>query len=495
MTDKSSYKNILKATSLFGSVQVVNIASTIIRGKIVAIFLGTVGMGISSLLLSSIAMLQSVAGLGLSFSAVREISKANETEDIFKLGKIVNVFFSWLIISAIFGAIILIVLAPFLSDFAFGNRNYTWEFVWLSIVVTLNTLAAGFQSLLQGTRRLKHLAASSVSSSLLSFLTSLPIYYFWGVKGIVPALIITALTTVTLNYFYAHKIKLTKVIIGIKEILKEGSEMVKLGVVMMLTSLLSTLTSFLIITYIKKNGSLSDVGLYQAGLSLTMTSIGLVFTAMGVDYFPRLSAISFDNIKVRKLANQQSEVMLLIVAPLIIALIIISPILIRILLTKEFLPLENFIRWILVGLLFQAANYSMGLISFAKGDRNTFFLLAIVGNCSLLLFSVLGYKLYKLNGVAAMFIVHSIICYFLVYITAYKKYKYSMNGSFIKILIVSTIIVTFECILLIVTPNVLGYTVCTLMLCISLVYSIYKIDKRIGLKEVYNNFAKQLKRK
>ena len=51
--DKNSYRSILKGTSIFGGVQIFQIAVNLIRGKFVAMFLGPTGMGISSLFNSS----------------------------------------------------------------------------------------------------------------------------------------------------------------------------------------------------------------------------------------------------------------------------------------------------------------------------------------------------------------------------------------------------------------------------------------------------------
>ncbi len=495
MADKSSYRHIVKSTGIFGGVQVVQIVANIVRGKIAAILLGAAGMGVSSLLISSTAMLQAMSGLGLSYSAVREISKAQETGDNYRLSRVFTVLFQWLIFSALFGALILIVISPFLSTYAFGNREYTWEFVWLSIVVALNTLGAGYQTLIQGTRRLKYLAKSSVIGSLLSICTSFPIYYFWGIRGIVPALILVAFTTYALNYYFARKITLETIHIGVKETVKEGGEMVKLGLAMMITGMINTLFTFLIIAYIKKNGSLSDVGLYQAGLSVTGTSVGLVFSAMGVDYFPRLSAICADDVKVRNMANQQSEIMLLIATPFVITMIIAAPLIVRVLLSREFLPIISFIRLYSIGMLFQAANYSMGLISYAKGDRKTFIALAIAGNCLLILSTVIGYALRGLDGVAGMFIVHSVICFFMVYITAYKRYKYWMSWSFSKFLLLGVIMVVLICSLVMLAPVVIGYSLSVMLLGITIAYSIYKLDTLIGVKETWSGFISRFQKK
>ncbi|MFK1880757.1 hypothetical protein ACIXEK_02480 [Bacteroides fragilis] len=44
--DESGYRTILKGTAIFGGVQVFNIVINLIRGKLVALFLGPEGMGI-----------------------------------------------------------------------------------------------------------------------------------------------------------------------------------------------------------------------------------------------------------------------------------------------------------------------------------------------------------------------------------------------------------------------------------------------------------------
>ena len=55
-SNKGSYRQIFKATSLFGGVQVFNIIIGIIRSKIVAVLLGASGMGVLGLFTTTIAM-------------------------------------------------------------------------------------------------------------------------------------------------------------------------------------------------------------------------------------------------------------------------------------------------------------------------------------------------------------------------------------------------------------------------------------------------------
>ena len=80
-SEQSSYRQIFKATSLFGGVQVFQILIGIIRTKFVAVLLGTTGVGIMGLFNAPLQLILSVTGLGITFSAVRDISEAYGSND------------------------------------------------------------------------------------------------------------------------------------------------------------------------------------------------------------------------------------------------------------------------------------------------------------------------------------------------------------------------------------------------------------------------------
>ena len=72
--DRQSYRKVLNATSLFGGVQVINIIISLVRSKVIALLIGPFGMGISSLLLSTMRLINGITNLGLERSAVKDIS-------------------------------------------------------------------------------------------------------------------------------------------------------------------------------------------------------------------------------------------------------------------------------------------------------------------------------------------------------------------------------------------------------------------------------------
>ena len=61
--NNGSYSHILKYTSLFGGVQMLNILIGLIRNKLVAVLLGPLGMGIVALYTSTINFIVNTSNL------------------------------------------------------------------------------------------------------------------------------------------------------------------------------------------------------------------------------------------------------------------------------------------------------------------------------------------------------------------------------------------------------------------------------------------------
>ena len=138
--ERSSYRQIFKATSIFGGVQVINILIGIIRVKFVAILLGTAGVGISGLLNSPLQVIISITGLGISFSAVRDISISYGNGNETAISKTIKTLRKWSWLTGLLGLVVTVSFAPLLSQWSFGNRDYT-GLIWLSVTILLQAIS------------------------------------------------------------------------------------------------------------------------------------------------------------------------------------------------------------------------------------------------------------------------------------------------------------------------------------------------------------------
>jgi O-antigen/teichoic acid export membrane protein len=483
MTDeKSSYRQIMKATSLFGGVQVFNIIIGIVRSKIVAVLLGTAGMGIMGLFQTTISLIQSVTGLGLSSSAVRDISEANGSGDAKRIASVVKTLRRWVWATGLFGSTVTLSLAPFLSKWTFGTEDYTWSFVWLSVIMLLNAVSSGQTVLLQGMRRLQQMAKSTLYGSVLGLFTSIPLYYFFGVKGIVPALIVTAISSLYLSFYFARQIPVEKVEQKWAESYKEGVGMAKLGFVMMLSGFMVTLVSYVVNLFISNKGGVAEVGLYRAAWTITNQYTALIFTAMGTDYYPRLAAINTDNDKLRTAVNQQAEIAVLLLGPLLVALIGFVPIVVHLFYTAQFMPITGMIKWNMLGMLFKAGSWALAFTIVAKGDNRLFFITETIGNAVTLLFNLVGYSLWGLDGIGISFAASYFVYFVLIFVLVKKKYNVFYHTIFWRLFALQFAFVVVAFGISLLHSMFLVYILIAILLGILGFYSFNEMNKRMGLK-------------
>lgn len=428
--EQSSYRQIFKATSLFGGVQVFQILIGIVRTKFVAVLLGANGVGIIGLLNSPLQLIGSVTGLGISFSAVRDVAEANSSNDKTRISTTILTLRRWSWLTGILGAIFVLVFAPLLSKWSFGNKEYTWAFIWLSLTLLIQAISKGQSAVLQGTRRLKEMAKAGVIGSALGLITSVPLYYWYGIKGIVPALIITAITGLILSWYYSRKVPLEKIELILKATYKSGLQMVKLGVSMTLAGFISSLSAYILIAFISNIGNVEQVGFYNAGWGVIGQYTAIIFAAMATDYFPRLSAVQSDNRKVKALVQQQVDSALLIVSPLLVLLIVMMPLVVRILYTPAFLPVVMFATLTVLGIPFKTISWAMGYVFLAKSDGKLFMIMELASGIITLLLNLLFYFLYGLNGLGISFIITFILSVFFSYYVLRWKYEFNMHEKF-----------------------------------------------------------------
>ena len=183
----SGYSHVLKYTGIFGGVQGLNIIVGLVRNKLIAVILGPEGMGLASLFNSTVNFISQATNLGLSFSAVRHVSELFDKGDEAEIAHFVKVVRAWSLLTALAGMLVCVVAGPLLSNYTFAWGDHTLHFMLLAPAVGLLAITGGETAILKGARRLKALAVVQVYSVLAALVISVPIYYFFGQAGIVPA--------------------------------------------------------------------------------------------------------------------------------------------------------------------------------------------------------------------------------------------------------------------------------------------------------------------
>lgn len=439
MADKEEgnkdFKTGLKTTSLFGGVQVFKILISIVNAKIVAILLGPVGVGTMGLLSSTTSLITQATNLGLGSSAVRDVATAYSSGEMERFNRTVSIFRRLVWVTGLLGLLVCALFSPLWSRFAFGDSSYTWSFIVLSFTILLSQVSSGQSVVLQGTRNFRSIAKAGIYGSIIGLIVGIPFYYLWGEDGIVPVMVIGSVSGVLLTYYFSRKVKTHSVNISWREVVSEGSIMMKMGLLISLQGLLNLLCAYVVRIYVGHIGSMADVGLYNSGFNIINTYVGMVFTAMGTEYYPRLASYSNDVDKFTNAINQQMVLAILIVGPLIAGFLVFSSIAIDILYSTEFLGATSMVMYGILGVFFKVPGWCLGFSFIAKGDSIVFFINEFCYETFSLILNVLFYHWYGLNGLGLSFlvgyIVYAIQCYFVCHI----RYRYIIYKDLIIVFI------------------------------------------------------------
>jgi O-antigen/teichoic acid export membrane protein len=266
--------------------------------------------------------------------------------------------------------------------------------------------------------------------------------------------------------------------------------MLSLGFMLSLSGMITLGTSYLVRIFISHLGGLTDVGLYSAGFAIINSYVGMIFTAMSTDYYPRLSGVAHNNVLARKEVNQQSEIAILILAPILCVFLVYVNGVVILLYSPKFISIRSMIHWAAFGIFFKAAGWAIAFLLLAKGASLVFFWSELLVNTYLLCFNLIGYYYWGLTGLGFSFLITYVIYLIQIIIITWRYYRFRFKIVFIRLFIIE-LSIGFLCLLVVkLTNGMLTYILGSILVIISCAYSLYEIDKRIELKGVLSSMKK-----
>ena len=441
--NRGEYRGVFKATAILGSVQLFNILIAVVRNKCISILLGPAGMGIMGLLTSATGTITGFTNLGITFSAIKNIASAYEKGDYTTLGKVLYVLQRCIWTTGLLGAIVCLSLCRQLSQWTFGNTDFTISFAFLSISLLLTQLTNGNLLILKGCRNINYYAKANVWGNFLSLFITVPLYFWLGIDAIVPALILFSISTFLCAYFYRSRLRLVQIRTERGEFKEISKDILIAGIAFSAADFFPLMASFYIRTFISNNGGLTDVGLFSAGFAILNGYVGMIFTAMSTDYIPRLSAVSDDDHQLELVINQQIEMSILLLFPLIVLFVIFGKLVTLILYSSQFYPMIEMIYWGGLGMLFKVPNWCFGCFLIPKRESKAYFCFSILSALFYLGMNMLLYRMWGVKGLGISFLLSHIFDASVSYWYINRKYQINYKiKTILELLGMGVVIVT-----------------------------------------------------
>jgi O-antigen/teichoic acid export membrane protein len=267
----------------------------------------------------------------------------------------------------------------------------------------------------------------------------------------------------------------------------EGKEMLRMGFFVSLSGLLSVGASYIVRAFINRIGSIEEVGLYTAGFVIINTYVGFIFTAMGTDYYPRLSKVAHSNILSKQTINQQADVALLILAPILIFFLIFINRIIIVLYSNEFVSISAMIYWAALGMLFKSTSWSIGYVLLARGTTKLFFYNELLTNFYGLFLNLLGYYYFGLTGLGLSFLISYVLNLIQLYVVANFRFEFSFDPAYVRTFIVQFSLTLFSFLTVKFISKPYFFYLGIFFIMISVSYSLMELNKRLGIP-VSNRF-------
>ena len=477
---KSSYGSILRSSSLIGGSQLVIMLVGIIRTKFAAILLGPAGVGLVGTYAAMQQFVSALAGMGINQSGVRDISEARGTGDLEKLAKTISVLRRISLWLGLMGALILAGLAWPLSRLTFGDDQHVLGIMALGVAVCLGLVSAAQSAVLQGFRQIANMAKAGIYGLLVGAPVSICWYYYWGIEGIIPAILTQSVLSLILTWKYAKNVDVPRVSLDLQQMIPHAKSLFGLGLAMMWNGLLIAMMAYVIRMLILQEFDLAAVGVYSAAYGISGMVVNFVLGAMGADYFPRLSEVHDDHPRMVQLVNEQTEIGVLLTLPAISALIVTAPWLIRLLYTSEFVTAVPMVQWFAIGCFGRVIQWPLGFVLLAKKKGRLF-----AGSQSLFqlmhLFLVyFGMNLFGLEGVAMAFMLLYMFTFWIILWLIKRLINFQWSYS------AKTLLLMSMCVMLgvfVFAQNVTGQFGAALGFILSVVVGVFclrSLVKRIG---------------
>ena len=464
-------QHVLKYTAVFGSVQVLTILISMVRVKLTSSLIGPVGVGVLNIYNKNATLVASVTNMGLPFSAVRNLS---EIEDPDKAQHYIVVVRTWALWTGLFGALCCVAFAPLLSYWnSDSDTDYTLGIMSLAPMVCALAVSGGELSILKGMKRLKRVASISAIGAVTTLLATVPIYWLFGVRGVILALVISTVMHMIVHLCFTIRQFPYRIRIASREVLREGWPMIRLGIPYIIAGVAGSAAALAVPIYLEAVSGAEMVGFYSTGYSLMVTYAGMVFVAVESDYFPRLSAINHDVSMCNVVINQQVRVCLMLMGPFLIAFATIAPIIVPLLSSDKFMPVVGMCVASVFYMLMRCISVPIAYLALAKGKSKMYLVMELIYDVVSVLIIITGFRLGGLEGTGWALSLCGLFDVLLVGFTYTRAYGYRFDFGALTGFAVYSLLLALTVVTCYLSPTAMWrYGLCFLLFAASCVVSL-----------------------
>jgi antigen flippase len=472
----------MRATALLSGSSLVTIGAGLVSSKFRAELLGPGGVALAALLTAAVALIAIPASLGIGPAVVRELALADSLADTVKATAVRRV--AWRLRAVTIGVAVLgmvLARAPLSRVFLNGTQN-VGSLVIIAAALGLTMITDIQTSILNGYHKVSALARITAITAVSSSVVSICLIVLLGLKGIAVGILAGAAISVGVSLMYLRReAPRPSAVPTSTGLLNEIRLLLRFGLPYTLSSLVGAGSVAALPILVLHELGPQAVAFYQVAFVIAVAYLGFLITAMGVDYFPRVSAHRTDAGLLAALIQEQLTLVLVIAVPLIIATCAIAPYLISLAYTSAFHPAAATLEWQLFADLFKFVSWTMAFAILARRGGTLYLAIESVGGALLLVSTFLGGRMIGLAGIGLGFLATYVIYAAMVWLIVRRDIGFHISPRNARHFAAAVLAIGLMQLVAAVGSDLLRLILGAVLTSTAVVYSLHVIETETGL--------------
>lgn len=359
-----------------GAASAVHIITGAARMKLAAVFLGPTGVGLIGILQNMLAAATLFGVCGIDTIGTREIAR---TADNRRRATLAWSLFIGLMVSGLITSVTFYIFRDLILDALNMQFETDGQMLTVAFAIVFAVSATAQVSLLNGLREVRLVALLKI----LSAISAIAICAFAFLSNSKFAIQYFIIAIPISSFIFGHII-----LMRIRNALGGYSSIMKIfpvirnfaaqGAPIMLASLSILIGQLIVRSIINQKLGSHALGQFEAAWTISMTYLGFVLGAMATDFFPRLCSQKTHAESI-VLVNEQTEVALMLLGPVLILMMALSPLVIETLYTSEFKDAVHILRWQIFGDFLKILSWPVAFVLLAQGMSRSYFAAELTG--------------------------------------------------------------------------------------------------------------------
>ena len=352
------FKTLLKSTSFLAGTRVIQFLTGLVRIKLIAYFLGTLGTGLVDQLSFVTQKMSQFTLLSMSEAVVKQIAENKSSPDSINL--INSAYKSYIILIGLLMLVsctLLYLFSGYLTVYVFGDISYlSYFYIGLFSFPVLVLDSIPF-SILKAFKDVKTIAKARIIIVIVNLILAVPLILIFKLDGAIAFVPLSYLVNLLVNFIFAKNNYFNELNINISSIISAKFSRSFLRELLVFSTFGITVGVFVIISefvcraiIISKVG-VDSLGLYSPVIMWASMITGFILPSFSTYLYPRFCEIK-SNFEISSLLNDGIRLGTFAIMPLLFIGIPYKKLIIPLFYSNEFLEASLYLPFHFIGVIF-----------------------------------------------------------------------------------------------------------------------------------------------